>query len=411
MARTIVHRLALLLATLIFLELFLHVAATVSSRVDLILSPGIPLSIPDDLLRSRPNPLVPDHDASGWRNPEVLERADIVALGDSQTYGNEVAMLNAWPLLLGARIGVSAYNMAFGGFGPVEYYLLGPEAMEKRPRVIVVGIYSGNDLFDAFQRAVLTPRAPELLDGEQLTREQLLALDSEHQPLGSAWAAAREMRRGWWKTTRDQYLQPLEEHSKLWGLVRAVERVLTQKRMGIRGDSVREDFAAYAQKVAHLPTEQYFPVRGPHVATILTPLGRSTVMTLQDPRLAVGARITLRAIAGLRDLCRDDCTVIAILIPTKELIYEAEVTASGTPGPASYRDLLSAEKELWQFLRSGLDELEVAYVDLRETLMDSISKGRNPYLSDWDGHPNLVGNRVIAERIAEHPMFQQFERR
>ena len=94
--------------------------------------------------------------------------------------------------------------------------------------------------------------------------------------------------------------------------------------------------------------------------------------------------------------------MLAVLIPTKDLVFEAEVAASGVDPPASYRALLRDEKELWCFLRGSLEAEGIAYVDVLESLQGSVAAGRNPYLSDWDGHPNVAGNQVIAERVAQH---------
>ena len=52
-------------------------------------------SIDDPDLVNRPNPKFPGHDRRGFRNPVALAKADIVALGDSQTYGTNVAAASA----------------------------------------------------------------------------------------------------------------------------------------------------------------------------------------------------------------------------------------------------------------------------------------------------------------------------
>ncbi len=96
MPRSTVHlTIAALLMVFALIEGLLQLAALANSRIALLLSPGIPKAIPDERLRIRPNPALPDHDASGYRNPVVLERADIVVMGDSQTYGSEVSRKNA----------------------------------------------------------------------------------------------------------------------------------------------------------------------------------------------------------------------------------------------------------------------------------------------------------------------------
>ncbi len=405
--KQVLYPLSGVVLALLVIEVLLQAAAFVSPPLALLLSPGIPRSLPDDRIGHRPNPALPGHDADGWRNPEVLSRADIVALGDSQTYGDEVARENAWPLVLGRLLRVDAYNMGLSGFGPVTHYLLAPEAIARQPGFIVVGIYSGNDFVDAYGHS---GRAPELLVGAPFTPEELAQVEASREPLNAPWARARAARRGAWKTLRDQYLGPLESHSKLWGLVRGIEVILKDRQAGPRGDSVRTDFDKYASKIGDLPVEDYFAVRGPASASVLTPSGRAAAVNIEDPRIQQGVFITLQAVAGIRDRCGDSCGVLTVLIPTKELVFESQVKASGVTPPAPYRELLAHEKELWTQMHEGLEERGIAYIDLREVLAASANAGRNPYLSDWDGHPNVVGNEVIARSVAQHPKIRGLAR-
>ena len=79
-----------------FLEFILSLLAIVSSQVEwLISSPYssrvlIPRTVPDDRFGKMPNPKYPGHDSKGFRNLTLPTEADIVALGDSQTYGTGV---------------------------------------------------------------------------------------------------------------------------------------------------------------------------------------------------------------------------------------------------------------------------------------------------------------------------------
>src|SRR6185295_19141001 len=78
-------------------------------------------------------------DAWGFRNREVPDTADIVVIGDSQTYGISATMDDSWPYVLGRLTGRRVYNMSLGGYGPNQYlYLLETKALSLRPRMIVV---------------------------------------------------------------------------------------------------------------------------------------------------------------------------------------------------------------------------------------------------------------------------------
>ena len=71
--------------------------------------------VPDETLRHRVEPHSRGHDAWGFRNRTVPSKADIVALGDSQTYGTSSLARHAWPKLLGKSVGKEVYNMSIGG--------------------------------------------------------------------------------------------------------------------------------------------------------------------------------------------------------------------------------------------------------------------------------------------------------
>jgi len=120
------------------------------------------LIIPDPLIL-RARPLLPDgfyevgpHDILGFRNRAVPNIADVIVVGDSQTYGNNAFLEETWPRLLVARIKdrpATVYSMAVGGWAGVEYAAIIPYAMAFQPRVVVVAFYTGNDPLESFLRA------------------------------------------------------------------------------------------------------------------------------------------------------------------------------------------------------------------------------------------------------------------
>jgi len=118
--------------------------------------------LPDPLTHARARPLYPDnrgsgpHDLLGFRNYGVPNRADVIAIGDSQTYGNNAVLEHNWPSRLRhylAGKSASVYAMATGGWGAVQYAYMARNATVLRPRVLVVAFYSGNDALESFQLA------------------------------------------------------------------------------------------------------------------------------------------------------------------------------------------------------------------------------------------------------------------
>jgi len=95
-------------------------------------------------------------DGMGFCNPPDQsydrERIDIVAIGDSLTWCTSVKPTEAWPALLAGRLGKSVYNLGVPGIGAYEYLvLLRRFGLAKRPRIVVMNLYEGNDPRDALR--------------------------------------------------------------------------------------------------------------------------------------------------------------------------------------------------------------------------------------------------------------------
>src|SRR5713226_1276247 len=71
------------------------------------LNPADFLYLDDPILGHRLAPYVTGHDALGFPNARVPERVDVVAVGDSQTYGWGATRENSWPQQLGRLLGQS----------------------------------------------------------------------------------------------------------------------------------------------------------------------------------------------------------------------------------------------------------------------------------------------------------------
>jgi len=96
-----------------------------------------------------------DLDANGFCNPLPdggydAPKIDIVAIGDSFTVCTAVTPEATWTSLLSSTLGRPTYNLGRGGIGPYEYIqILKHFGLPKKPDVVVMNIYEGNDLRDA----------------------------------------------------------------------------------------------------------------------------------------------------------------------------------------------------------------------------------------------------------------------
>ncbi|MCB9030030.1 MAG: hypothetical protein H6619_03190 [Deltaproteobacteria bacterium] len=116
------------------------------------------------------------HDALGFRNVNVPRVADIVTIGDSQTYGNNVLISDNWPSLLTKELPdkqSTVYNMSIGGWAAPQYLDAFKKALFFQPKVIVVAIYTGNDFHESYKTAYSIAGWKPLRPSTELTIDNL----------------------------------------------------------------------------------------------------------------------------------------------------------------------------------------------------------------------------------------------
>lgn len=135
------------------------------------------LLVNDPVTITRGRPRFPElagqgpHDVLGFRNRDVPVYADIAVIGDSQTYGNNVALENNWPTRMMESLGdyrAVTYNMASGGWGGVQYLEMATKATTFQPRLLIVAFYTGNDPLESFRLAYQLERYKNLRPAEGL---------------------------------------------------------------------------------------------------------------------------------------------------------------------------------------------------------------------------------------------------
>src|SRR5437588_352338 len=83
----------------------------------------------------------------GFRNPPGIHSADICFVGDSYTEGANVPAEKTFASLVGSTSGLRTVNLGRGWHCPAqELIILRRYALKYKPRVIVWGIFEGNDL-------------------------------------------------------------------------------------------------------------------------------------------------------------------------------------------------------------------------------------------------------------------------
>ena len=334
-------------------------------------------TVEDEVLGLRIPPLTTGHDALGFRNLAVPARADIVAIGDSMTYGVSASFNASWPQQLGGLLGVPVYNMGLGGFGPLQYlHLAQGMAKALKPRVMVVGFYFGNDMMDAYYVA----------HGRPHWHSWRISTTAESGQTAFDRAGQAEPKKRF-ETLRNW----LSRNSVLYSMLR---------------DSVLRRFAAREQDklaVGSSPDVRMLwnDPSNPSVRTIFTPQYRLAAVDLGIPAVREGMQISQKAFVALKaEADRQGALLLVVLIPTKERAYCRRLGEIGAALPESYRKLCDAESlanaELVRFLAGQA----IAHVDVLPALESHIQRQIQLYPADADSHPQASGYEAIAREVA-----------
>lgn len=326
-----------------------------------------PRRVADGVLRYRIEPGTGAHDARGYRNKEVPDTAEIVAIGDSHTYGISARASESWPSALGRLTGRSVYNVSLGGYGPAEYlYLMETEALPLRPKTIVAGFYLGNDLKDSFNAVY----------GIDLWKD-LRKPEFESSP-GSGEADEED---GFSRGMGDW----LAAHSVLYRLVSS----------SFVGDSLRQ-----ARRMKR--GEQIVMIEDGEsgIKTGFTPDRRLKGLDLARPDLREGLRLSLEFFSRMNDLARENnIEFIVLIIPTKESVFARYIEGNkALPASDKIDYLIENERQADAEVKRYFDEHGIRYVDALPPLSRSAG-AEQIYPNNFGGHENKNGYRIIAEAI------------
>lgn len=325
----------------------------------------------DSVLGHRLPPRAAGHDAWGFRNHDVPESAEVVTIGDSQTYGVSAPASLSWPAQLSRLTGHRVYNLGMGGYGPVQYeQLLRSRALQLHPAVVVIGFYFGNDVWDAYRTVY------GLHYWAGLRREGIPTITDSVQS-----SPGRDVFLG---SVRDW----LARHSVLY-------RVISFTAVG--GIARGLDFSARDHRSGIVPFQH--PMTGDR--TGFTPLLRLKALNLADPAVQEGLRLSLERLERISEECRvAKVPLLVALIPTKERVYAPWIArASDLRERDAFLALLRNESEVSRQVRNRLQHLGVSYLDLEMPLRKAVA-GQAIFPASEDGHFNGGGYAVIAQAVA-----------
>jgi hypothetical protein len=339
-----------------------------------------PVLMQDSVLGYVIKPGTGGHDGWGFRNKTVPPSAQVVAIGDSQTYGVSAPARESWPAALQQISKLSVYNISLGGYGPVQYYhLLTNRALTLNPEVVIVGLYLGNDLFNAYRVAYSNKKWNQLkrtdfpIAKEAVKSAEEEATTNDNGPVGYSlryWLGVHSV------------LYNVAIHSAIGELARVMEA---------------------KSSAIDTPMERSILYNKNGILTGFTPDRRLKALELKDPRVKEGLRITLDLFSRMNVYAlAQKVHFLVVLIPTKESVHAKYLENDPTlKNAGAVRSLLVNERSVNSAVKTFFEERKIAYVDPLPELQQQA--GLVPlYPGNYDGHPNKNGNRIIAETVARY---------
>ncbi len=328
-----------------------------------------PKTLTDEVLRYKIEPNSAAHDSWGYRNRRVPQSAQIVAVGDSHTYGISATASNSWPSALQRISGKETYNLGLGGYGPAEYlYLIEKNALKLDPDLIIVGFYLGNDLKDSFTAVYSVPMWEDMrkLDISYYYDDQ-----ENDKDMNSAG-----------------FTDWLSGNSVLYRIISS----------SFIGDNLRQQ--RRLSKGEDIPMLNV-PENG--INTGFTPDRRLKGLDLSNSEVREGLRLTLEFIDKMNQLTHENkINFLVVIIPTKEAVFSEFISESHELADINKLDkVIQNEEVVNKLIQTYFTDHGIPYVDVLEPLRNA-AESEQIYPNNFGGHSNKNGYRIIAETINQY---------
>jgi lysophospholipase L1-like esterase len=282
-------------------------------------------------------------DENGFRNPSPWpSRAEVVAVGDSLTFGYGVDDGQAWTALLAQHLLPNRLvNLGLIGSGPEQYVRIYERfGVPLAPRVLLFGLFPANDITDAVE-----------------FDRWLAAGKPDHYDVWRFFHGdVPDSRKGLRRVVESSYLVIYLREA--WKLIRSPQK--------------------FKGKTLSFPD-------GGHLCFAPNIVARATRNAIPGHP---DFQLVLEAIERTRRLTEEhDTHLLVLLFPSKEEVY---LPIMDEPAPQAIQPFATALRE------KGINVL-----DLTASLQERARAGQRLF-HELDGHPNAAGYDVIADTVLRH---------
>lgn len=348
----------------------------------------------DPLLGIRLLPLQSGHDAKGFRNTTAAGYFPIVCIGDSVIYGNRVPRKYAIPQQLSRLLHQRVYNMGLGSYGPVQYYQLLINSRQMHPKITIVSFFLGNDLLDAYdmvnERDYWKGLTENLGDARQLQDISLCPIPHGQPVPQYAYHPPNIIT-----------LRLKKSGSVIWEIHSFLRLHSGLYAMTYEG-SIKPLIERFVERKVHLKRPGAF--YSPQVDTVFMPGDNLNCMDPQSPQVRLGLLITKKMVelmAQLPDLQKNQQSVLFFITPTKENVYYNYLTSQKVTLPPQFECAVYYEREISRWLQHIITANGFRFIDVFPRMEQAANQGVLLYQTSSDAHPDIAGNRVIAQTLAD----------
>ncbi|MDH5413446.1 MAG: hypothetical protein OEW87_04855 [Flavobacteriaceae bacterium] len=313
------------------------------------------------------------HDSWGFRNASIPDKVNILAIGDSQTYGVMAPANESWPSILAQLTNKEVYNLSLGGYGPVQYlHLLKTKAKILSPEIVVVAVYLGNDFIDSYR---IVYRNNNWIDFR--LKDNKFQQGSEDNQVFDNYDSSI---RAW-----------LAHNSVLY-------RMITNS---VIGDMVR--LWETKKEVIQNNNDNFFTkIKSSNINTGFTPKLRLSGLDLSNVEVQEGLRISLSALKQMNEYTKENkVKFLVAIIPTKESVYATLLKKSSEFNNPVYNKLIDNESKSTEYIIDFLNDNKINYIEPLYAMRNAVVS-RAIYPAGYDGHPNGSGYEVIAKEIFKY---------
>lgn len=330
------------------------------------------------------DPKMSEIDEKGFRN-EKLTSVDIVALGDSHTYGFNVSSDNSWPKLLGRKLKKNVYNFGVGGYGILQYQNLLSKAIELNPEVILLGLYLPNDLNDI---CLLVSS-----NKYRASKAKEFHIDSSLCPGKNTYFVSVPKANGKQKIHIVKFLKEksaiVSIGSKFYNLIS------TNKRINAREQSAVNKIEKGGAK------NDALVINDGKIKTIIA-FDRIKInkecMNLKNPHIQMGYEVMEKFFSEAGEKTQlKNISFGVLFIPSKERVFYNYLTENGYSLPKGYEELVDNEDKLKRMTSAFLKKAGIPFIDVLPDMEKALRKYGDLYPAWDDGHTILIGYEVFAQ--------------